>query len=244
MRIVSAKFVPKMLRMEQKQLHLEVSQDMLEYANSDPEFLNIVTTGDELWVYGYDPENKAQPSQWKLSTSPRPRMPGKCGATSKWCWSFCLTPVGWCITSTHYKTKTLTKNTTWKSFVAFVMCGAKRPDLWTAETWQLHHDNTPAHSSQLIQTFLAKHIPVVRQALYFPDMAPCDFWLFPRLETLLKSTWFESRDIIRNTTVELYYIRKEVCQKCFEQWRNRWEKGVQSQGDCFEGDYGCRPPGV
>ena len=70
---VSAKFVPKLLTMEQKQHHLEVSQDMLDYANSDPEFLNIVITGDESLVYGYDPETKAQSSQWKHSTSPRPK---------------------------------------------------------------------------------------------------------------------------------------------------------------------------
>jgi len=43
---------------------------MLDYANSDPEFLNIVTTGDESWVYGYGPETKAQSSQWQHSTSP------------------------------------------------------------------------------------------------------------------------------------------------------------------------------
>jgi len=29
----------------------------------------------------------------------------------------------------------------------------KRPDLWAAKTWQLHHDNAPAHSSHLIQGF-------------------------------------------------------------------------------------------
>ena len=52
----------------------------------------------------------------------------------------------------------------------------KRPDLWAAGTWHLHRDNAPAHSSQLIQTFLARHnIPVVRQAPYSPDMVPCDF---------------------------------------------------------------------
>jgi hypothetical protein len=40
----------------------------------------------------------------------------------------------------------------------------------------LHHDNAPAHSSHLIQSFLVKHgIPVVCQAPYSPDMAPCDF---------------------------------------------------------------------
>jgi hypothetical protein len=48
--------------MEQKQLLLEVAQDMLDSANSNSEFLNIVTTGDESWVYGYDPETKAQSS--------------------------------------------------------------------------------------------------------------------------------------------------------------------------------------
>ena len=54
------------------------------------------------------------------------KKPGKCGATSKSCWWFSLTPVGWCITSMHHKVKTLTKNTTWKSFVASMMlCGAR-----------------------------------------------------------------------------------------------------------------------
>ena len=54
------------------------------------------------------------------------KKPGKCGETSKWCWPFSLTAMEWCITSTHHKAKTLTKNTTWKSFVTFVMlCGAR-----------------------------------------------------------------------------------------------------------------------
>ena len=59
--------------MEQQQLRLEVSQNMLDYANSDPEYMNFVTTGNESWVYGYDLETKAQSSQWKHSTSPRPK---------------------------------------------------------------------------------------------------------------------------------------------------------------------------
>ncbi|PNF43836.1 hypothetical protein B7P43_G06040 [Cryptotermes secundus] len=57
------------------------------------------------------------------------------------------------------------------------------------KTWQLHHDNAPAHSAHLIQIFVAKHnIPVVRQAPYSPDMTPCDFWLFPKLKMPLKGT--------------------------------------------------------
>jgi len=36
---------------------------------------------------------------------------------------------------------------------------------------------------------LAKHnITLIRQAPYSPDMAPCDFWLFPKLKMPLKGT--------------------------------------------------------
>ena len=72
LRRVSSKFVPKLLT-EQKQLRLEIAQDMLECVESDSKFLNSMFTGDESWVYGYDPETKAQSSQWKHSSSPRPK---------------------------------------------------------------------------------------------------------------------------------------------------------------------------
>ncbi|PNF32541.1 hypothetical protein B7P43_G02465 [Cryptotermes secundus] len=95
-----------------------------------------------------------------------------------------------------------------------------------------------ANEIGLIQIFVAKHnILVVRQAPYSPDMAPCDFWLFPKLKIPLKGTRFESReDIVRNATARLIIIPKDAFQKCFQQWRKRWEKCVHYQGDYFEGD--------
>jgi hypothetical protein len=52
-------------------------------------------------------------------------------------------------------------------------------------------------------------------------MAPCDFWLFPKLKMPLKGTRFESReDIMRNVTAWLITIPKDVFQKCFQQWRS------------------------
>ena len=63
LRRVSAKFVPNLLAMEQKQLRLEIAQDMLECVESDSNSLNTVIIGDESWIYGYDPETKAQSSQ-------------------------------------------------------------------------------------------------------------------------------------------------------------------------------------
>jgi histone-lysine N-methyltransferase SETMAR len=87
----------------------------------------------------------------------------------------------------------------------------KRP-AWASCNWQLHHDNAPAHSSHLIQSFLAKRgITVLRQAPYSPDMAPCDFWLFPKLKRPLKGSRFDSReDIMRIATKELRSLPDEA----------------------------------
>ena len=73
LRRVSAKFVPKLLTEQQKELRKEISEDMLDVANHDPEFIKTIITGDETWVYGYDPETKFQSSQWKHPESPRPK---------------------------------------------------------------------------------------------------------------------------------------------------------------------------
>jgi transposase len=52
---------------------------------------------------------------------------------------------------------------------------------------QLHHDNELAHSTALLQVFMAKnHITQVCQPTYSPDLDICDLWLFPKLKSLLK----------------------------------------------------------
>lgn len=68
---VCAKFIPKLLTVEQKNLRLEIARDNLEMVNNDENLLKKIITGDESWVYGYDPETKRQSSQWKLSSEPR-----------------------------------------------------------------------------------------------------------------------------------------------------------------------------
>ena len=114
----------------------------------------------------------------------------------------------------------------------------KRPDMWAAKNFQLHHDNAPAHTAHVIQAFLVKNnMPLVRQAPYSPDLAPCDFWLFPKLKLTLKGRQFQSReDIMKKSTEELQGIAEVEFKRCFQKWQKRWEKCVHHQGEYFEGD--------
>jgi len=57
----------------------------------------------------------------------------------------------------------------------------------------LHHDNAPAHASLFIHEFLTKHeTTVVPQLPYSPDLAPADFFLFPKLKSSLKVRRFQT----------------------------------------------------
>jgi len=52
-----------------------------------------------------------------------------------------------------------------------------------ADDWVLHHDNALAHTALSVREFLAKkNIPVLPHPPYSPDLAPCDFYLFPKLK--------------------------------------------------------------
>ena len=74
----------------------------------------------------------------------------------------------------------------------------------------------------MIQTFLTKHgILQVLQAPYSPDMATCDFWLFPKINNTLKGSCFEScGEIMQNMTAQLHAVRKEAFQYCFQRWKD------------------------
>jgi len=73
MRLVSVKFVPRLLKAEQKNDRVTISTEHRERAQNVTKFMSSVINGDESWVYGYDPETKQISSQWKTASFPRPK---------------------------------------------------------------------------------------------------------------------------------------------------------------------------
>ena len=70
---ICAKFVPRVLREDQKERYCHDSREMVKLINLDPAVLDALVTCDESWIYSYDPETKRQSSQWKQGGSPRPK---------------------------------------------------------------------------------------------------------------------------------------------------------------------------
>ena len=77
----------------------------------------------------------------------------------------------------------------------------------------------------------------MEQPPYSHDLAPCDFFLFPRLKGIIKGTRFEGVEAInRAVTTELRGIPEESFQQCKEVWQRRMETCIRLEGDYFEGE--------
>jgi hypothetical protein len=73
MRKVCAKMVPKNLTDEQKENRQNICQELPDCLETEPDFMDHVITGDESWVFEYDPETKRQSKEWHTNNSPRPK---------------------------------------------------------------------------------------------------------------------------------------------------------------------------
>ena len=83
MRKICTKFVPRVLREDQKERCCRDNREMVELINSDPAVLDALVTCNESWIYSYDPETKRQSSKLKHAGSPRPKKPRKSKSTHK-----------------------------------------------------------------------------------------------------------------------------------------------------------------
>ena len=72
----------------------------------------------------------------------------------------------------------------------------KRSVLFKSGQWHFHQNNLPVHNSIFVTDYLTKMgIKTLSQHPYRPDLAPCDFWLFPKLRGCRYETIEEMKEV-------------------------------------------------
>jgi hypothetical protein len=81
----------------------------------------------------------------------------------------------------------------------------KRPEMWSSGDWFLHHDNATAHTALSVQQFffLAKNMMVITHPPYSPNLAPCNFFLFPRMKGQMTGNHFADVSKVKKKTLEV-----------------------------------------
>ena len=76
-------------------------------------------------------------------------------------------------------------------------------------------------------------IKTVPQPPYSPELAPCDFWLFPKLTGCRYETIEEMKEVV---TKVIDTLTQEDFHGAFQNLLERYNKCIASGGDYFEGD--------
>ena len=207
MRRMAAKFVPCLLMAEQKNDRLSICTDLHERAQNDPNFISPIITGDECWVYGYDPETKQISSQWNTASSwPKKAWQVKSNVKTMLIVFF---DVDGLVGHEYVPRGQMVNKEFYKSVLQCLHDAVRRhcAEKWHSRNWILHHDNAPAHMAVTTNEFLAKQHSFAPTPSLLP--LPCSVWLLvPVTEENNESSliWLHWRDSCQcDETTEGYY---------------------------------------
>jgi len=185
MRKISTKVLPRILTHGHKQHQLHISSDLL----CNAQMFDRVITGDETCCQ-YDPETKRQSMQWKTQNSPWPKKKARMSWSQVKTMLVCFFDHK-VIVSYEFIAQGQTVNQ--QCYLEMVTrlresVRRKRLGLWP-DMWILHYDSALAHDALRVCEFPAKNsITKMDHPPYAPDLATCDFWLFPKLKKCPEGT--------------------------------------------------------
>jgi transposase len=86
--------------------------------------------------------------------------------------------------------------------------------------------------------FLAKEkVKILPHPPYSPDLAPADFFLFPRLKRKLSGRKYRNRSAVGSAIHQcLLRIPKKDFENAFRMWLKRLKLCVSHKGEYFEGN--------
>jgi histone-lysine N-methyltransferase SETMAR len=234
---VTARWVPRLLSDDHKLKHLEMAKNFNESVlQLGKAFLESIVTMDESWVLYHTPETKQQSKQWVKKGSNPPIKAKVVGSGKKVMLIAFFDFKG--MIYTHYVPQGRNINSEYyidvlSTFLKHLR--QKRPEK-LRQGWRLHQDNARPHTSKITMKFLeAKGIETLFHAPYSPDLAPCDFWLFPQLKNSLAGQKFDNENEVRIAVQGvLSALTKDGAFFVFENWHQRLMKCIELNGDYVE----------
>lgn len=233
MKKLCARWVPRLLTVDQKRIRVTTSQQNLAMFTRNPtEFLRRFITMDETWIHFYTPESMQQSKQWVSPGESAPKRPKTQQWTGKVMASVFWDAHGVIFIDYLEKGKSIT-GAYYSSLLdrLKIEIAEKRPHLKKKKILY-HHDNAPAHSSLVAQAKLHEiGFELVPQPPESPDLAPSDFYLFPNLKRWLTGKRFYSNEeLIAETEAYFGELPKDYFLDGIKKLENRWTRCIDLKG--------------
>lgn len=234
-RKLCSRWIPHNLTEDQKTDRVTWCRAMLTRFNEGASNLVWdIVTGDETWIYCYDPKTKQQSSVWVFQDEPKPTKVARVKSASKRMIASFFNKTG------HVATVALENRRTVNSDWYTTICLPEVIDELRKNNRKrriiLHHDNASSHTARQTNDFLkAKNVELMSHPAYSPDLAPCDFYLFPKIKNQLRGKRFSSPDeAVEEYEKHVSEVTTEEWHKSFQNWFDRMKKCIDAKGDYFE----------
>ena len=213
---------------------------MVERINSDPALLDALLTCDESWICCYDPETKRQSSQWKHAGASRPKKAKQSKSTHKPLMILFFFWQHW----HDLHARAPNGRTVNKKYYVEVLRGfrkrfrRKRPALLKSGQWHFHQYNAPVDNSILVTNYLTKAgIKTVAHSPNSPDLAPCDFCLFPKLKEKPRVCRYETIEERKEAVTKVIdTLTQEDFHGGFKKLLERYNKCIAAGGNYLDAD--------
>jgi histone-lysine N-methyltransferase SETMAR len=234
MKKVSARCVPRMLTPEQKQNRCQISQQLLQRYQADPDdFLSRLVTQDETWVHHFDPESKRQSLQWKHPWSPSPRKFRVVASARKVMASVFWDSEGVIVVDYLEHGHTITGEYYSQLLIRLREAIKQKRRGKLSRGVIMLQDNAPAHTSHVATATIDQcSFELLPHPPYSPDLAPSDYYyLFPLLKEHLRGKHYGSDEVINAVEQWINGQERDFFLKGQKKLESRWQKCVDVLGD-------------
>ncbi|MEE4247654.1 MAG: transposase [Kangiellaceae bacterium] len=238
-RKLCARWIPHVLTGPQKQARIDFCRLLIDqFETASPQRRSEVITGDETWLYHYDVETKRSSAEWVPEGGQRPLKARRSRSQGKRTFAIFFDSHGVVAMVKLQDQATVTARWYVEECLPVVISSVtERAPRTGMRGRRLHHDNAPAHTAAVTRQFLDQNgIRTLPHPPYSPDLAPCDFWLFPKMKESLKGRRFQSdKDLEEAAIRAIEGIPVEEFRRFMDRWLARAHKCLQFNGDYFEG---------
>lgn len=232
---ICSRWIPHNLTIAQKKARVDWCKEMLKkYGRGASKDVYKIVTGDESWIYAYEPETKQQSTVWVFQDEPNPTKVTRSRSTSKQMVACFFAKTGHVATVPLEQRRTV--NSEWYTTICLPEVFGELRKTNRRRRIILHHDNASSHTSAQTKDFLStQNVELMGHPAYSPDLAPNDFFLFPSIKNKLRGQRFstpeEAVDAFKNHVLSL---PDSEWHKCFENWFKRMQKCIDLHGEYFE----------
>jgi len=230
-----SRWVPHNLTEAQKATRVSWCRATLQrfHSGTSNAVFNIVS-GDESWIYSYEPESKTQSTVWSFINEPKPTKVTRSRSVSKKMVASFVAKTGHVATICLEDRKSV--NADWYTTVCLPEVIAELRKNNPNRRIILHHDNASSHTARRTIEFLAeKKIELLDHPPYSPDLSPNDFFTFPRIKEKLRGQRFQSPEEAVEAYKSLISTTSTLeWNNCFNNWFERMEKCIKFDGIYFE----------